>query len=66
VSRSLTDKTIILGLYVDDILLASNDEELLKQTKNLLMETYKMKDLGKVKKFLGLNIKQSEDHTIIL
>jgi hypothetical protein len=60
------DKTIILGLYVDDILLASNDGELLKQTKNLLMETYKMKDLGKVKKFLGLNIKQSEDHTIKL
>jgi hypothetical protein len=64
--REVKGRTIILGLYVDDILLASNDQQLLQETKNLLMNTYKMKDLGKVEKFLWLNIHQDSDHTVKL
>ena len=37
---------IFLVLYVDDILLASNDTDLLFETKQLLFSHFDMKDLG--------------------
>ena len=39
-------KYIFLVLYIDDILLASNDIDLLVETKQLLFSHFDMKDLG--------------------
>ena len=39
-------KYIFLVLYVDDILLAANDIDLLVETKQLLFSHFDMKDLG--------------------
>ena len=39
-------KYIFLLLYVDDILLASNDIGLLHETKSFLGKNFEMKDLG--------------------
>ena len=44
VSRS---KYIFLVLYVDDILLATDDTDLLVETKQFLFNYFDMKDLGK-------------------
>ena len=41
-------KFIFLVLYVDDTLLASNDVNLLHETKALLSKTFEMKDPGEV------------------
>ena len=41
-------KLIILVLYVDDILLACNDKNMLHETKNFLSSNFDMKDLGDV------------------
>lgn len=38
-------KSMILVLYIDDILLASNDHSLLKKTK---FQNFEMKDMGEV------------------
>jgi Reverse transcriptase (RNA-dependent DNA polymerase) len=45
-----------LILYVDDILLASNDKDILHNTKNFLFKNFKVKDLGDVSYVLGIEI----------
>lgn len=40
-------KFIILVLYVIEVLLVSNDIELLHETKKILSKIFKMKNLGK-------------------
>jgi hypothetical protein len=49
-------KYIFLILYVDDILLASSDMNLLMETKKFLSSNFDMKDLGEVSFVLGIEI----------
>ena len=49
-------KFIFLVLYVDDILLATNDNDLLIETKQLLFSHFNMKDLGEASYVLGIQI----------
>ena len=49
-------KYIFLVLYVDDILLASNDISFLRETKNFLSKNFEMKDLGDASFILGIKI----------
>jgi len=41
-------------LYVDDILLASNDLGMLHETKHMLTRSFDMKDLGETSFMLGI------------
>jgi hypothetical protein len=47
---------IILILYVDDILLASSDKNLLFETMGFLSSNFDMKDLGDASYVLGIEI----------
>ncbi|KAL6322358.1 hypothetical protein AAG906_007911 [Vitis piasezkii] len=47
---------IFLVLYVDDILLESNDPDLLIETKHMLSTHFDMKDLGEASYVLGIKI----------
>ncbi|RVW68505.1 Retrovirus-related Pol polyprotein from transposon TNT 1-94 [Vitis vinifera] len=47
---------IFLVLYVDDILLTSNDSNLLIETKHILSTHFDMKDLGEASYVLGIKI----------
>ena len=59
------DKISIIGIYVDDFLLASNEMVILKALKKLLGKKYKIKDLGEVKTIIGRQItKDSVAHTM--
>ena len=49
-------KYIFLVLYVDDILLATNNLNLLRDTKQFLSNTFEMKDLGNASYVLGIQI----------
>ncbi|CAL2255843.1 unnamed protein product [Prunus armeniaca] len=49
---------IFLVLYVDDILLATNDHNLLKDTKEVLSNNFGMKDLGQAVLVLGIKIQR--------
>ena len=45
---------IFLVLYVDDILLTSNDSDLLNETKSFLFGQFDIKDLGKASYVLSI------------
>jgi hypothetical protein len=51
-------KFVLLILYVDDILLASSDIDLLLETKKFLSSRFDMKDLGEASFVLGIEIHQ--------
>lgn len=53
-------KVAVVALYVDDMLIASNDSRKLKQIKTHLNNTFEMKDWGDPKHFLGLNISRDQ------
>jgi len=49
-------KFIFLILYVDDILLATNDLGLLSETKKFLFNNFEMKDMGEAYYVIGIEI----------
>ena len=49
-----------LLVYVDDIILAGNDKEEIVRIKQALNQTFKIKDLGNLRYFLGLEVARSK------
>ena len=58
-------KYIFLILYVDDILLATNDMSILLDTKKFLAKHFDMKDLGDASFVLGIEICQDHSRHIL-
>ena len=57
-----TDKgTILLLLYVDDMIIIGDDLSGLQELKDFLNQQFEMKDLGHLSYFLGLKITHSTD-----
>lgn len=55
---------MILCLYVDDILLIKNCTDIINDVKITLSKELKMKDLGVLKSFLGIDIEMNSDDEI--
>ncbi|GJS65004.1 putative RNA-directed DNA polymerase [Tanacetum coccineum] len=56
---------IILVLYVDDILLASNNIDLLHESKRFLSRNFDMKDLGEASYVIGIEIHRDRANGIL-
>jgi len=54
-----------LLVYVDDIILARNDKEDIKQVKEALNKTFKIKDFGDLRYFLGFEVARSKKGTMM-
>ena len=54
-------ETVILAVYVDDIILATKDERKLVQAKKAIANKFTVKDMGELKYILGVNIHHSEN-----
>ena len=59
-TKKVNQTFIALLVYVDDILIASNDVQAVEDLKTSLNHDFKLKDLGNLKYFLGLEVAKSE------
>lgn len=50
------DRSLRVLVYVDDLIIAGNDVKMVTKFKAYLSDCFKMKDLGKAKYFLGIEI----------
>ena len=58
-TKKFNDSFIALLVYVDDILIARNNVQAVEELKTSLNQHFKLKDLGGLKYFLGLEIARS-------
>lgn len=58
-SQVSADAVVLVALYVDDLLILSNAETSIRQVKSILADNFRMKDLGSVSTFLGMQVAQS-------
>ena len=56
---------IMVCLYVDDMLIIGSDNNIIKQTKNLLSSKFDMKDLGLADVILGIKITRTSEGIIL-
>lgn len=61
VKFNCSGKLIKLIVYVDDIIVTGNDDEERKQLKAHLAQEFEIKDLGRLRYFLGMEI--ARNHT---
>uniref|UniRef100_A0A2N9F1W8 CCHC-type domain-containing protein n=1 Tax=Fagus sylvatica TaxID=28930 RepID=A0A2N9F1W8_FAGSY len=59
------EKLALLSIYVDDILLASNSPDMMKETKFCLGSKFEMKDMGPANYVLGIRISRDRDSKLI-
>ncbi len=52
---------VIVIFWVDDIIIAASNQQVLKSVKESLSEKFKMKDLGELRWFLGIEFHKSDE-----
>ena len=60
--KASQDSFILIGIYVDDILLAARNHQEAEEVPKMLGNDYKMTNLGSAKRFLGVDIIQNPKH----
>ena len=58
--KQIDDKMIVIVIWVDDLIIGASNDLLLCETKNMLKERFKMKDMGKLSHFLGVDFEQGD------
>lgn len=56
---------IAILIYVDDVIIAGNDFQRIKDTKMQLNEAFSIKDLGPLKYFLGIEVAKTSDGLVL-
>lgn len=59
-----SDMTVLL-VYVDDLLLTGTSSEMINEVKTILHQHFRMKDLGKLRYFLGIEVMQSKNGVLL-
>ena len=64
-SAIFTGTDIIVGLFVDDIIIVGPDKEKIQKFKEALSKQFKMTDLGPCKYYLGMTIERDRPNRVI-
>lgn len=56
-TKEAEDQKVIIVIWVVDLIIAANDETVMTNVKEMLTAKFKMKDLGKLNNFLGIDFK---------
>ena len=56
------DNMVVIVVWVDDLIVGANDPELLSEKKQILKDKFKMKDLGKLSYYLGIDFEQGDGY----
>jgi len=59
-AKETNDGKVIIIIWVYDLIIAASNEKILKEVKEMLSAKFKMKDLGRLKLFLGIEFDQSD------
>lgn len=54
------ESMIILAVFVDDLIVAATDSKNIETVEELLKTKFKLKNLGKLKYFLGIDITKKD------
>ena len=60
-TKESNSKVLIIVLYVDDLIFTRSDDFLIDDFKEAMKSEFEMTDLGVLKKFLGIEVKQMHD-----
>nr|XP_033508801.1 uncharacterized mitochondrial protein AtMg00810-like [Nicotiana tomentosiformis] len=65
ISQKKGDDFVAVLIYVNDLLITGNNEELINETKVVLHQKFEMKDLGDLKYFLGIEVVRSKEGILL-
>ena len=57
---------LIVVLYVDDVILTSNDAYLIENFKTFMKNEFEMTDMGLLRYFLGIEVEKNENKIFYL
>ena len=63
--KSVDENVVLLLFWVDDILVSSNNQHVLNDVKSALSQRFKMKGLGKLRWFLGIEFSREGDRIVM-
>ncbi|KAI3816802.1 hypothetical protein L1987_16507 [Smallanthus sonchifolius] len=63
--KQVENRSVVVLVYVDDLIITGDHEEEIDQLKANLCVRFKMKDIGRLKHFLGLEVKYLDDQIIL-
>lgn len=61
-TKRVGKESLIVGVYVDDLLVTGTDVNLIKNFKKQMNDKFDMSDMGKLSYYLGIEVKQGEDY----
>jgi hypothetical protein len=63
--RGVGASAVILGVYVDDLIVTGENVLEINKFKRQMTSQFEMSDLGLLSFYLGIEVKQLEDHVTI-
>ncbi|XP_070017624.1 uncharacterized mitochondrial protein AtMg00810-like [Nicotiana sylvestris] len=63
--KKISKSTTYVAVYVDDVILIGTNKKEIEELKAFLHDSFKIKDLGKLHYFLGLEILYKADGVVI-